>query len=149
MPAPDTLNARIALVKGWTWHEEPLRTRDPARYEAGLREPHWVATNGLPWPRPDFVGTLDGIAGLMRELQEEQARKNEARLYCTDARLVWSWTYLPHRKEYVCILENEDGYEYEGFVSPIDHPGDCVGDAWMSEKGKEDDNEVLDPGINS
>ena len=112
MPVPSDLciNERIALAKGWSTIQ--------------------VRIGALP----NFVGTLEGVAGLMRELQEEQDRKNEARLYRTDARLIWSWTYLPDKKEYLCILENEVGYEYEAFVSPSDRPGDCVGNAYLSMK---------------
>ena len=111
MPAPTDLNSRIALAKGWSWQDDKWF-------------PWHNATGGLA-TLPDYVGTLEGVAGLMRELNE--AAKPDW----------WDWAYFAGdskwlRKRYY-VARRTPTYEVSAvFTSPDDHPGDCVGDAWMS-----------------
>jgi len=67
MPAPTDLNSQIALKKGWTWLEEQVVL--PPSFEAmdnAFRD--WKDPTRELAIRPDYVGTLEGVAGLMREL---------------------------------------------------------------------------------
>lgn len=72
MPAPTDLNSRIALKKRWAWEEGLLKAlwfgylgRPLPKY---ARFTHWRNPEGKPARRPDYVGTLEGLAGLMREI---------------------------------------------------------------------------------
>ena len=130
MPAPSDRNSRIALVKGWTYI--PLADRVGSfvqRFGTGWRNP-----KGEPATRPDFTGTLEGVAGLLRQLQEDQHRKEKALRRRPDVYLHWSWRYVPQEKIYACDLRNQSGYRHRSFDSPDDRPGDCVGEAYMSVK---------------
>ncbi|HUV93894.1 MAG TPA: hypothetical protein VMX14_03570 [Anaerolineae bacterium] len=133
MPRPNDRNARIALAMGWTWDEKPwLRTKPGAipQYDKWLDEDliekeitHWLNPEGKPAMRPDYVGTLEGVAGLMRELGHH-----------------WKWGW--NGFEWVCFRElsydPDDPYDPdEWFRSPDDRPGYCIGDAWMSVFGNE------------
>ena len=118
-----SLNDRIALAKGWRHTEKPLKAlwfgylgRKSPKF-APLT--YWRNPEGEPAIRPDFVGTLEGVAGLMRELGSE-----------------WDWGW-DSMKRWCCW----HGFDYRFadlvFFSPADCPGDCVGDAWLSVFGKE------------
>ena len=93
MAAPSDRNARIALAKGWSM----------AQVQIGAR--------------PDFVGTLEGVAGMLRELGSE-------------------WQCGAHNMGFACFRGLNAGPD-EFFASPHTRLGDCVGDAWLSEHGKE------------
>lgn len=124
MPAPNTLNARIAIAKGWTWQD--------CKWFA------WHDSKGRLGEPPDFVGTLAGLAGLMRELNEH-AKKD---------RQYWWWSQNAYhlvdapRDAFICVrhgLYADAHFLVPWFWSPDDRPGDCVGKAWLSEIGEETD----------
>ena len=112
MPAPTDLsiNDRIALAKGWTYYE--YEERDVAR--------SWFDPKGASRSRLDWTGTLEGVSGMLRELHEAGRR-------C-------SWSYNIHTHKYICIEDTEFFDDDVIAESPEDHPGDCVGDAWLSVK---------------
>jgi len=125
MSATTDLNSRIALAKGWTWHEESFFLAPDFGTLPELRT-HWLvpildgeryAEPGIP---PDYVGTLEGLAGLMREMAE-------AGRYC-------SWGYDIHTRMYNCIEDTEFFDDELMAESPPDRPGDCVGEAYLSMK---------------
>jgi len=119
MPAPNDLNSRIALAKGWAWDEELLK----ALWFGYLGRPlpkftpltHWHNPEGKPAVRPDFVGTLRGVSGMLRELGNE-------------------WQYGACILGFACFRGLHAGPD-EFFTSPDDCPGHCVGEAWMSVHG--------------
>ena len=117
MPTPTDRNALIALAKDWTW--KIASSTEPAQYQTDgfiWAEPHWVDAEGQPQFNVfDFVGTLAGVAGLMRELGPEWA---------------WAWDGT----QYVCCHWEADGRIIEEFCSPDDCPGNCVGDAYLNMK---------------
>lgn len=132
------LNDRIAKAKGWT-RVAASKEKPAQHWPDGFiwMFPHWLDVNGRPHGHvPDFTGTLEGVAGLMRELQQKQDRIDERNPYCSiDGRSVWSWRYLTHRKQYFCTCKNAiTQTEYAGFTSPDDRPGDCVGEAYLTMK---------------
>jgi len=63
------------------------------------------------------VGTLEGVTGLMQEMMEEGFHP------------VWT----PQMNGYMCA--NTDWSQC--WFSDLDHPGDCVGEAWLSMKEEE------------
>lgn len=129
MPAPTDLNSQIALRKGWTWDEQG----ESVTYQVGIMWAddiaHWQDPEGR-WAMgvPDYVGTLEGVAGMLREL-------NELRDQSGDRRWFW-WSYSPYLNEYQCGTELFRLFPILA-RSNKDRPGDCVGDAWLSEHGKE------------
>ena len=132
-----TINDRIAIAKGWTYGEE-LRI---SSRKMGYVPTHWCNPEGKPAMRPDFTGTLEGATGMLRELQEAQHRKKKALRRRPDVYLHWSWRYVPQEKVYDCDLRNQSGYRHRVFESPVDRPGHCVGEAYMSVFGKEADDD--------
>lgn len=124
------LNDRIAEAQGWR------RTVTGNKLKGVFI--FWRNPEGKPAIRPDFTGTLEGLAGMMRELQEDQHRKEKALLRRPDVYLHWSWRYVPQEKVYACDLRNQSGYRHRTFDSPDDRPGDCVGEAYMSVFDKEE-----------
>jgi len=80
---------------------------------------------------PDFVGTLEGLAGLMRELNEN------AYPDC------WEWGYCPpddEEEQYAhYYIELREPWEHclADFESLPDQPGHCVGEAWLSMENEE------------
>ena len=124
MPAPDTRNARIALAQGWTY-----RVIDPSAPAStyGLHESeppehpglaYWYDPQNRHCPLRDWVGTLEGVAELMRELGSE-------------------WERGAHKMGFACFRGLNAGPD-EFFTSPHTRLGDCVGDAWLSVFEKED-----------
>ena len=102
------LNDRIAKAKGW----KPR----PADYP--YRPALWEKPDGaVTVSRPDFTGTLEGATGMLRELGPD-----------------WDWNW--DGTKWVCSRGLNCGPD-EYFWSSIDHPGDCLGEAWMSVFGKE------------
>lgn len=117
MPIPESLNARIAVAKGWTWREDTVLIWGNFGEMQALRS-HWRNPYDKPAICPDYVDTLEGVAELMKDLDETQR---------------WfSWGYNIYTHRYVCI---EDDTEVAS--SPEERPGDCAGKAWMSVFGKE------------
>lgn len=131
------INDRIALARGWTWHTEAMCYAQSNRVWVPDSYTHWTDPTDIIKECPDFVGTLEGVNGMLRELQEDQYRKEKALLRPPDVRLHWSWRYVPQEKVYACDLRNQSGYRHRGFESPDDRPSDCVGEAWMSVFGKD------------
>ena len=112
MTVPNGINDRIALARGWTFHEWYEEGGVPgSRREAPLHT-HWRNPSRQIAMRPDFVGTLEGVAGMLKELGPEWD---------------WGWTGI----EYDCSRGLNCGPD-EYFCSPEDRPGDCVGEAWLS-----------------
>ena len=100
MPKLSDQNARIALAKGWTWNEGQCQ---------------WVSPIGERRACPDYVGTLEGVAGLMREMMD-----------CSDDLYIWA----PQMTCWICA--NHDWSQC--WHSDLEHPGDCVGEAYLSMK---------------
>ena len=125
MPAPSDRNALIALAKEWTverkraldlrgqlsvWKGEEI-------YEEYWRDPDGQYQGDRP---PDFVGTLEGVSGMLRELYEATDRVLEVLL-------------MPFNDGVQCILDTVSSEE-RYFWAPWERWGDCVGDAWLSVK---------------
>ena len=132
MSAPQSESGLRPTAKGWTWDEtlyiltkptNPFYVRDVAEALGEYETTHWINLDGEPAIRPDYVGTLGGVAWMMRGL-------NEAGRRC-------SWSYNIHTYKYVCIEDTEFFDDDLIAESPDDRPGDCVGDAWLSMFGKE------------
>lgn len=125
MPAPSNLNSRIAIAKGWKrgkkrlsfvkGYNGPLSTAP--RFNTNWRNPE-----GKPAIRPDFVDTLEGLAGMMRELGH-----------------AWVWYFDERILKWCCYRRYHDSRVGTGgqFQSDPEHPGDCVGEAYMGILGKE------------
>lgn len=138
MPAPNDRNSRIALAKGWTWHEEDFFLAPNFGSVPELRT-HWLAPirNGEryaePETPPDFVGTLEGVSGMMRELQEKETAESVPEY---DWALRWSplfqlWDVWAVGGSTRTRLVQFQSTKEEGF-------GVAVGDAWMSVHGKKE-----------
>lgn len=111
------INDRIAKAKGWClseWYEDP--GVPGTRSETPLHT-HWYNPSKEMAERPDYVGTVEGLAGLMQEMMEEGFHP------------VWT----PQREGYMCA----DTSWSHCWFSDLEHPGDCVGDAYLSEHRKE------------
>ena len=134
MPAPNDRNSRIALAKRWTYHAIAVCCAQACSVWEPDIYTHWSDPSGTYRELPDYVGTVEGLAGLMRELQQEQDRRDNLNPYVhMDGGAIWFWRYFARRKEYLCISENEfDRTYHAGFSSPEDRPGDCVGEAYLS-----------------
>lgn len=121
------INDRIALAKGWTWtgHLSPLP--EQCNYYS-----EWLNPRGRVDFRPDFVGTLEGVAGMMRELNEREQPP-----------MYWTWGYCPLEETvpqspcYIVTRHYGQVYCTVRAHSNPDRPADCIGEAWMSEIGKE------------
>ena len=116
------LNDRIAIAKGWTWQDDKWF-------------PWHNATGGLA-TLPDYVGTLEGVAGMLRELNE-RAKANDQ---------YWWWGVNVRRlvdaprNAFICVrhgIAEHTLFLVPWFWSPDDRPGDCVGAAYMFVFGKE------------
>ena len=135
MPAPNDRNALIALVKGWTWiARDPVIETGWGRLDLSRLSPdvgEWRNPQGEPAMHPDFVGTLEGVAGMLSEL-------NSLRGQC------WVWIVNPEGgtgTQYTienpasCFRIDATAPLYPPrFDSPRDRPGDCVGEAYLSMK---------------
>lgn len=128
------INDRIAKVKGWRlseWYEDSgvpgTRSKTPLHT-------HWynpAKELEIAGP-PDFTSTLSGVAGMLRELHG----------------WMWYWIRLddarPGSPMHKRIMEYgigafvcRRGLQVDFFLSPLERPGDCVGEAYMSVFGKE------------
>jgi len=139
MPAPTDLNARIALANGWvrvcsrTWLCDSIgckKEEGEACQVCDYSREDWTDPEGQKDDPPDYVGTMGGVAGMMRELNE--AAKPDW----------WDWAYFAGdsellRKRYYVVRRTPTYEVLAVFKSPSDRPGDCVGDAWLSVFEKE------------
>jgi len=137
MPAANDLNDHIAEAKGWTWSEERLsfvKGYDGAFSTAPRFNTNWRNPEGKPALRPDFTGTLEGVSGMLRELNARAGYRQ-----------YWVWGVNTKglidapRDAYYCARHGTASHNMylESFWSPPDCPGDCVGEAYMSVLGKE------------
>lgn len=117
------LNDRIAKAKGWRYmiHDVQMGIVVSSPHpELSPEHPGlaiWYDSQNRRSDRLDFTGTVEGLAGMMREL---------------GGHWVWGWS----GRGFVCSRgENCSSDEY--FCSPPDRPGDCVGEAWLSVFEKE------------
>jgi len=127
MPAPNDRNSRIALAKGWTFHEWYEEAGRPETRSETPLHTHWRNPSyEIAEPR-DYVGTLKGVAGLMRELQATRKPMSQWAWYWNDKKQRFvmrhaAWLRrFPFRRQIHAI-----------FYSPKDRPGNCVGQAWLS-----------------
>ncbi|GAG21120.1 unnamed protein product [marine sediment metagenome] len=103
------INDCIAKAKGWTLYIATGEWAGPSRI--------WADPDGFPGMHPDFTGTLEGVAGMMREMGQAWGLH-----FIED---IDKWCYYDH--------VGPGGL----FYSDVDRPGDCVGEAWLSVLGKE------------
>lgn len=111
MPVPKDVNSQIALKKGWEWLEEK-----GAHF--------WRNPAGNIWPRPDFVGTLKGVSGMLQELQDREKETSHNWMIRWSTFLkVWDvWKEDDHTRErFAQFLSTKE----EGF-------GVAVGRAYLS-----------------
>ena len=125
MPTPTdlSLNDRIALAKGWRRACYRQRTPHPNRCEKEIGPwceicplnawAEWIDPTGEPAIRPNFVGTLEGVSGMLWELGEE-------------------WTLHPDPPNGWLLWRDEFVYGVaQTFDSPREKLGDCAADAWL------------------
>ncbi|GAI14619.1 unnamed protein product [marine sediment metagenome] len=104
MPASD-VNDRIAKAKGWTYIVTGNQLIGIFIF--------WRNPEGKPAHRPNFTGTLEGVAGMMRELQDWNLKPcGQGWLY---------WRTVPEETHFV----------------PENNLGICVGEVWISQHEKE------------
>ena len=113
MPAPNDLNSRIALVKGWTWRPASVIELNPPGEINFACTDHWIDAEGnIHSDVPDFVGTLEGVAWMLRKLGQ-----------------AWGLHFIEDIGKWCC-------YDHVGsgglFYSDENNPGDCVGIAYLS-----------------
>ncbi|MFH1484684.1 MAG: hypothetical protein ABIH46_01310 [Chloroflexota bacterium] len=143
MPAPTDRNSRIALAKGWTWTEtegdawvwsdKHQMFLDPSSRQ-DRKQSHWFNSYGLRETIPNWTGTLEGMAELMRELNEHAKAHNQYWAWRPNVDGLVSWP----RDGYYCAKHVLGGDYFKLFWSDEEHPGDCVSDAYLSvfeEKG--------------
>lgn len=133
------INDQIAEAKGWTrvYVRSAIcgwvgceKTAGPSCETCELKlkgDQPWLARAciGIEWidpkaetrRRPNFTGTLEGMAGMMRELGPE-----------------WEWCY--NGLVWECYRGLNCGSD-EYFTSPDARPGHCVGEALLSVLRKE------------
>lgn len=130
MACPETLNTRIAFSKEWTYGEElHISSR-----EMGYMPTHWCNPEGTPATRPDFTGTLEGVAGMMSNLN---SRAGECWVWMVDAEGETGTQYMQENPAHCFRIDSSAPLHGPRFDSPADRPGDCVGEAWMSVFRKE------------
>ena len=133
MPAPSDRNARIALAKGWTVKSNPaldLRGQ-PIIWKGMPAYKHAWYTPGGKYhgdTSPDYVGTLEGVAGMMRELQARRRPMSQWAWYWNDRKQRFEMRYAAWRRS---LFRRQ---VLAVFHSPSDRPGDCVGDAYLAMK---------------
>ncbi|GAI91192.1 unnamed protein product, partial [marine sediment metagenome] len=121
------LNDRIAKAKGWTRSEKRVPFTN-LRYDPEIwcvhKYTHWHNPKGKPAPRPDFTGTLEGVAGMLRGLCNREREIGSTKR--------WYITHTPNG--YTC--QRAVGVEvWESYTS--EQFGLCVGEAWLSVFGEE------------
>lgn len=127
MPTPTDINSQIALKKGWMWEEE----LHICSAEMGYAPSHWRNPEGQPAIRPDFTGTLQGVAQLMQELQSRRKPMSQ-----------WAWYWNDRKQRFVmrhaCFRRRLFRRQIHAiFYSPKHDPGLCVGTGWLSVFGRE------------
>ncbi len=142
MPAPDTLNARIALAKGWTVEREralDLRGQPIVWKGQEAYKDYWHDSDGQykGHESPDWVSMPKGVAELMAELNDHAKADNEYWVWGQNARHLINGP----RNGYYCAKHGlyDNAMYLKSFCSDKNHPGDCIGDAWLSVFGKESD----------
>ena len=142
MPAPTDRNDRIALAKEWKWVEFPSLIA-PYHSVDGLTSfrssvpTHWYNPEAEPAMRPDFVGTLEGVSGMLRELNEHAKAHGQHWVWSYDDD---AWPNHDYDRCYYCAKQGLSIHKSQPlpvFLSPDDRPGNCVGDAYLSAFGKE------------
>ncbi|MFH1484683.1 MAG: hypothetical protein ABIH46_01305 [Chloroflexota bacterium] len=129
MLAPTDRNSRIALAKGWTWLDIPEMAEDAEGYAVSpLVLTHWRNPAGKPELLPDWTGTLEGMAELMRELNERAKARSQHWVWGSNVGGLVSGP----RDGYYCAKHGLGGDYFKWFWSDKEHPGDCVDDAWLS-----------------
>lgn len=122
MPAPDSLDAQVAVLKGWVWHER-YRSIVPSATTTEV----WSVVESW-WSDP---------YGHMRDLPRWETERWPELLWDLQAmNPPWQWQ-----------LQRHDGYRWlcwcpqhgmlTVFFSLKDNPGGCVCEAWIAVKGKE------------
>lgn len=133
MPAPTDLNSRIALAKGWRWDDHHPYFLGTGTY------PSLVNPEGYGVACPDYVGTVEGVDAMMRELNETRV-ETAAPYY--DWSLRWSAVFQ------IWDFYGEDeatGERRVQFQSTKEEgSGVAVGKAYMSVFGKEDNDGLLE-----
>lgn len=129
MPAPDytSINNHIALAKGWTIDKDWLTEFTPFT----CPNIYWFNPEGKRVLRPDYVGTLKGMAQLMQELQSRRKPMSQ-----------WAWYWNGRKQRFVMrhawfrrrLFRRQI---HAIFHSREDQSGRCVGSAWLSVFGKE------------
>jgi len=136
MTAPNDLNDRIAKAKGWTWiAREPVIETGWGRLDLRQLSPdvgEWRDPRGQVDFRPDFTGTLKGLAGLMQELQSRRKPMSQWAWYWNERKQRFVMRYAWFRRR---LFRRQI---HATFYSPKDRPGDCVGEAWLSVFEKEE-----------
>ena len=129
-----TTHDRIAKAKGWTYGEElHISSR-----EMGYMPTHWRNAEGVLAVRPDFTGTLEGMAGLLSNLN---SRPGECWVWMVDAKGGTGTQYMQENPAHCFRIDSSAPLHGPRFDSPRERPGDCVGAAWMSVFGKEADDD--------
>jgi len=110
------LNSRIAIAKGWQ--------RTPIV---------WIDPDGHIAFRPDYVGTLEGVAELMRDLNERAGKNHQS----------WEWGYngdftTERTFWYHCQRRDAEYKPLSAFVSRANWPTHCIAEAWLSVFEKEE-----------
>jgi len=114
-----TLNERIAKVKGWE-HVPPQKSDGRLGCETWYTPDRQRRRSVSDW-----VGTLEGVAELMRELDGNVVGNQS-----------WIWRFnkqAGHPPGAYCCERHDYGY-LDGFLSNSDRPGDCIALAWLSVK---------------
>ena len=113
MCRPNDVNERIALAKGW------IRLAEPQLASAAIDDFTSFAhpKTGRPAQLPDWVGTLEGVAELLKELSVGR---------CS------TWCLIPidgagWRCANLRTLSSD-----RRFMAPLDQPGECVAKAYLS-----------------
>ena len=128
MPAPNDRNDRIALAKGWRWQPASVIELNPPGEINFACTDHWIDVEGnIRSDVPDFVGTLEGVSGMLWELG------NWEWLPMTKERAWWLPQSIQDQitEHFICLPHQRI---QPIFISPVDRPGDCVGEAWLSMK---------------
>lgn len=138
MPTPSDLSIsdRVALAKGWKlskWYEDP--DVPETRSETPLHT-HWYNPAMCLADRPDYVGTVAGLAELMQDLQSRRKPMSQWTWYWNDKKkrfVMRHAAWLPRLPQALWFRKQIHAV----FYSPKDQPGLCVGKAWLSVFGKE------------
>lgn len=111
-PMPDTLDAKVTRIKGWTWNEEPFPYPSPGIY---CNYMHWEDKEGKPHCTPEWEGKW--WFRLLAELGQ-----------------AWGLHFIEDILKWCC-------YDHVGpgglFYSDENNPGGCVCQAYVAAFEKE------------